>query len=67
MNEEFNNRFASQNACYHTVHNRLSSCLLRGNTKTKIYGTIILPVVVYGCETRCVILREEHKAECVRE
>jgi len=36
----------------------LSSSLLDKNLKIKIYGTIILPVVLYGCETRSLILRE---------
>jgi hypothetical protein len=29
--------------------------------KIKIYRTIILPVVLYGCETWCLTLREEHR------
>jgi hypothetical protein len=29
--------------------------------KVKIYKTIILPVVLYGCETWCLTLREEHR------
>jgi hypothetical protein len=29
--------------------------------KIKIYRTIILPVVLFGCETWSVTLREEHK------
>jgi hypothetical protein len=29
--------------------------------KIKIYKTIILRVVLYGCETRSVTLREEHR------
>jgi hypothetical protein len=29
--------------------------------KIKIYKTIILPVVLYGCETFSLTLREEHK------
>jgi hypothetical protein len=29
--------------------------------KIKIYKTIILPVVLYGCETLCLTLREEHR------
>jgi hypothetical protein len=29
--------------------------------KVRIYKTIILPVVVYGCETWSLTLREEHK------
>ena len=31
------------------------------NMKIKIYRTIILPVVLYGCETWSLTLREEHK------
>jgi hypothetical protein len=26
-----------------------------------MYRTLILPVVLYGCETWCLILREEHR------
>jgi hypothetical protein len=29
--------------------------------KVKIYKTINLPVVLYGCETYCLTLREEHR------
>jgi hypothetical protein len=35
--------------------------LLSKNTKIKIYRTIILPVVWYGCETWSLTLREEHR------
>ena len=31
------------------------------NLKIKIYGTIILSVVLYGCETWSLTLREERK------
>jgi hypothetical protein len=39
----------------------LSSRLLSTNVKVKIYKTIILPVVLYGCETWSLTLREEHR------
>jgi hypothetical protein len=39
----------------------LSSRLLSRNVKVKIYKTIILPVVLYGCETWALTLREEHR------
>jgi hypothetical protein len=39
----------------------LSSRLLTGNVKVKIYKTIVLPLVLYGCETWSVRLREEHR------
>jgi hypothetical protein len=39
----------------------LSSCLLPRKLKIKIYRTIILPVVLYGCETWSLTLREERR------
>jgi len=39
----------------------LSSRLLSKNLKIKIYRTIILPVVLYGCETCSLTLLEERK------
>jgi hypothetical protein len=39
----------------------LLSHLLSRNVKVKIYKTIILPVVLYGCETWSLTLREEHR------
>jgi hypothetical protein len=39
----------------------LSSRLLSRNVKDKIYKSIILPVVLYGCETWSLTLREEHR------
>jgi len=43
------------------VQNLLSSSLLTKNLKIKIYKTIILPVVLYGCETWSLTLREERR------
>jgi hypothetical protein len=37
------------------------SRLLSKNVKITIYKTIILPVVLYGCETWSLTLREEHR------
>ena len=51
----------SGNACYCSVQNLLSSSLLSKNSKIKIYRTIILPVVLYGCETWSLTLREERR------
>jgi hypothetical protein len=61
IHEEIKSRLNSGNACYHSVQSILSSCLLSRNVKVKIYKTIILPVVLYGCETWCLMLREEHR------
>ena len=49
------------NACYYSVQNLLSSRLLSKNLKIKIYRIIILPVVLYGCETWSLTLREERR------
>jgi len=59
--EEIKSRLRSGNACYHSVQNILSSRFLSKNLKIKIYRTIILPLVLYGCETWSLILREERK------
>ena len=55
--EEIKSRLSSRNACYHSVQNLLSSRLLSKNLKIKIYRTLILPVVLYGCETWSLTLR----------
>jgi hypothetical protein len=39
----------------------LSSRLLSKNTKIRAYRTVVLPVVLYGCETWSVTLREEQR------
>ena len=54
-------RLNSGNACYHSVQDILSSSLLPKNLKIKIYRPIILPVVLYGCETWSLTLREERR------
>jgi len=59
--EEIKSRLRSENACYHSAQNLLSSRLPSKNLKIKIYRTIILPVVLYGCETWSLTLREERK------
>ena len=59
--EEIKSRLRSGNACYHSVLILLSSRLLSRKLKIKIYRTIILPVVLYGCEAWSLTLREEKK------
>jgi hypothetical protein len=61
VQEEIRRRLKLGNACYHSVQNLLSSRLLSKNSKIKIYRTIILPVVLYGCETWSLTLREERR------
>ena len=61
IQEETESRLKSGNACYYSVQNLLSSSLLSKNLKIKIYRTIILPVVLYECETRSLALRVERR------
>jgi hypothetical protein len=54
-------RLNSGNACYHSVQNILSSRLISKSLKIKIYKTVILAVVLYGCETWSLTLGEERR------
>jgi hypothetical protein len=58
IQEEIKSGLKSGNACYRSVQNLLSFILLSINVKIKIYRTIILSVVLYGCETWSLTLRE---------
>jgi hypothetical protein len=49
IQEEIKTRLNLGKACYHSVQNHLSSCLLSKNTKIEIHKTIVLPVFLYGC------------------
>jgi hypothetical protein len=60
IHEEIKSTVNSDNACYHSVQNLLSSHLISKNIKIKIHKIIIVPVVLYGCKTRSLALREEH-------
>jgi hypothetical protein len=61
IQEEIRRGLNSSNACYHSVQKFLSSRLLSKNIKIRLYKTIILPVVLYGCGTWSMTLREEHR------
>jgi hypothetical protein len=61
IHEEIKSRLNSGIACYHSVQRLLSSRLLSRNVNIKICKTIILPVVLYGCETWSLTLKEEHR------
>jgi len=61
IQEEIKSKPKSGNACYHSVQNLLSSSLLSKNLKIKIYRTIILPVVLYGCEAWSLTLGDERR------
>jgi hypothetical protein len=61
IQEEIKSSLKSGNACYHSVQNFLSSSLLSCNIKIKIHAAILLPDVLYGCETWSLTLREESR------
>ena len=61
IQEEIKSRLKSGNACCHSVQHLLSSSLLCKNLKIKKYRNIILAVVLYGCETWSLTLREERR------
>ena len=61
IHEEIKSRLKLGNACYYSVQNPLSSSLLSKKLKIKIYRTIILSVVLYGCVTWSLTLREERR------
>jgi hypothetical protein len=59
IQEKIKSRLKSGNDCYHLVWNLLTSSLLHKNIKIKKYRIIILPVVLYRCETWSRTLKEE--------
>jgi hypothetical protein len=61
VQEGIKNRLKSVNACYHSVQNLSFSTSLSKNIKIKIYRIIIFPVVLYGCETWTLKIKEEHR------
>jgi hypothetical protein len=61
IQEEIKRRLNSGKASHHSVQNLLSFRLLSENIKIRICKTIMLPVVLDGCETRSLTLKEEHR------
>jgi hypothetical protein len=61
IHDEIKSRLNSGNACYYSVQNLLSSRLISNNLKIKIYKTVVLPVVLYGCHTWSITFGEEHR------
>ena len=59
--EEIKLRINMGNACYYSLEKILSSRLLSKKLEIKLYKTIILLVVLYGCETCPLILKQEHR------
>jgi hypothetical protein len=58
LQEAIKSKLKSGNACYHSVQNLSSSSFLSKSIKTETCRAIILCVVLYGCETWPLTLRE---------
>jgi hypothetical protein len=67
IQEEIKGRLNSGNVCYHAVQNLLSSCLMAENVIIRIFRTVNLPMVLYGCETWSLSLKKEHRLRGVWE
>ena len=61
MELKYRLKAGDSNYYYYSVQTLLSSRLLSKNLKIKIYKTIILPVVLYDCETCSHALREDSR------
>jgi hypothetical protein len=60
IHDEIKSRLNSGNSCYYSVQNLVFPSHIK-KLKIKTYKTVILPVVLYGCETWSLTLREEHR------
>jgi hypothetical protein len=61
IEDEIKRRLKSGNAGYHSTQNILFYSFLSKSIKINICRTIILPVVLYGCETWLLTMREERR------
>jgi hypothetical protein len=61
MHGEFKNRLNLGSASYHSMQNLLSTHLPSKNITIKICRIIILPVVLYGCETCSLTLKKQNR------
>ena len=59
IQEEIKCRLKAGNSFYYSVQTLLFSQLLSGNLKIKIYKIIILPIVLYDCETWSLTLTSQ--------
>ena len=59
IHDEIKCRLKAGNSCYYSVQTLWSYRLLSTNLKMKKKKTITLPIVLYGCETWSLTLREE--------
>jgi hypothetical protein len=68
IHDEIKSRLNWGNAYYYSLQNFFSSRLISKNLKIKIYKTVILPVVLYGCKGRYLDLKGrkmDHRENCI--
>ena len=63
---EINCRINIENAYYYLLEKRISPRLLSKKLIVITYKTIILPVILYGCETWSLTLREEQRSRVLK-
>jgi hypothetical protein len=62
IHDEIKSRLNSGNACYYSVQTLLSSHLIsKKKLNIKICKTVIFSVVLYGCETWSLNMRDDHR------
>jgi hypothetical protein len=61
IHDEVKNKLNLGNPSYYSIQNLLPPRLISQNLKIKIFRTVILPVVLYGCETRSLTFGEEQR------
>jgi hypothetical protein len=61
IQEEIKRKLNSGDAWYRSVQNHLSSRLLSKNIKIRIYKPVNWPVVLCGCETWSLTIREANR------
>jgi hypothetical protein len=59
--KEIKSTLKSGNACSYSVQSLLLPRLMSKHAKIRIHETIIFSLVLYGCETWYLTLREEHR------
>ena len=65
IHEEIKCRPKAGSSCYYSVKTLLCSQFLIKNLTIKIYKTIIMPVVPYGCEAWFLTLREDRRLKSI--
>jgi hypothetical protein len=61
IRDEIKTRLNSGNACYYSVQNLLSSRVISKNLNMKVYKTVIMLIVLCGCETWSLTFRATHR------